>query len=99
MVHHYAAHLVAPLDDLCAAPGARVLWAALREAFPSALAAVLMPTHLQFLDAGTDVDGALRQLRRALAEWTRTTPFEHPWMTVKPPTPVRDVEKLRTGVR
>jgi hypothetical protein len=77
-------------------------WRRLRDAFPEALAAVLMPNHVHLVSALDHPDRGRRRLAKVMSGVTRsgTCGLAPPlWTPVAPPVMVPDTHQLRRVVR
>jgi hypothetical protein len=102
MIYHVTAGALGGLAPLRAFEPAARAWRALSAALATALAAVLMPTHLHLLVAAADPDELRRGLGALLSGLTRSGAFgpaRRLWEPVPPPEPVPDRCHLRRLVR
>ncbi len=88
-----------PAAPLCQRESAAWMWRGLRQMFPNALAAALMPNHLHVLAPLTDPARTHQCFRRLLGAFARS--FEIPllWKRVPEPEPVATTDKLLRKVR
>jgi hypothetical protein len=88
------------VDGLCDAPLAAKLWAALRRAFPDALACVLMPNHVHLVVAEPSAEVARDKMRAIVSGMRRADGGRQVvWERVALPSVVPDVHHLRRLVR
>ncbi|HEY3354738.1 MAG TPA: hypothetical protein VGQ83_15905, partial [Polyangia bacterium] len=103
MLCHIVVHAAGRLTPLAPFEAAAVTWLRLREEYPLALGAVLMPDHFHLLVDIADPDGVRRRLGAVLSGLTRSEPYgrrrRRLWDPVPTPDPVRNLRHLRRDVR
>ncbi|MFO0567816.1 MAG: hypothetical protein U0263_19305 [Polyangiaceae bacterium] len=99
MFSHFAASALpgqTPLSDFGAA---WLLWRSLRAAFPTALAACLMPNHIHIVLECSDSDEARVLLARLLAWTSRRSNQRRVWQRVPVPSVIPNAQHLLRVVR
>lgn len=97
MLAHYTAHAAGNLLPLTDDEVCRWLWERLRDAFPGALAAILMPDHLHMIAPLLEV--ARRRLAAILGACARRFRMGHTWARVPEPAPLATPDKVPRAVR
>ncbi len=95
---HVAAHTVSR-TPVRSPEAADWLWLRLRAAFPSVIAACLMPDHLHLLLSPECAAGLSSRLGRVLGGFSRHVGLPLCWAPVAEPTPIPNLEHLRRTVR
>jgi hypothetical protein len=102
MLYHITARALGRLEPFALFAAAAATWRRLRAAFPDALAAILMPTHLHLLLEAVDPAGVRRRVGGLLGGLTRTGlcgPVRRVWEPVPALQVVQDPLHLRRQVR
>ena len=97
MLAHYTAHALGGLQPLSDDDVCRWLWERLREGFPEALAAILMPDHLHLI--ARLFQAARRRLAAILGACARRFGLGNTWELVPEPQVIRTPDKIPRGVR
>ncbi len=100
MLVHVVARAARPSANLCDPQVAPLLWAALRRAFPAALACVLMPDHLHIIVRARSPAEARKRLGAVLSGLRRSARARaiH-WQRVPPPAVIADLQHAARQVR
>jgi len=100
MLFHVTARLLRSDFRLTDQPVGSWLWQRLRDKFPEALSAVLMPYHLHLQAAGTAAASIHQQLRNVVHSLARCRQFNGlKWEPVAPPQPIPDIRYARRQLR
>jgi hypothetical protein len=97
MYYDFVAHCRWPFAPVAERSSAPWLWNGLREIYPSALAAALMPNHLHVVAPTSDPDVELARLRHLLGAFARV--FGVGWNRVPDPKPLATIDKVVRQVR
>ena len=99
MIVHLTARLRPELHLLVDLANAWWLWRRLRETWPTALAAVLMDSHLHLVVRVTDAGAATSALGAVLGGHARHVGEPRLWLRVPDPTPLGSAKHVRRSVR
>ena len=98
-VYHLVAHCRPNRAPLALAEQARWLWERLREDFPDALGAALMPNHVHLVLLTADPDQSRRRLAALLASFSRRFGHGELWLTLPVAAPLASPDKALRQVR
>ena len=99
-IAHITARLLPGSPSLCNDAGAEWFWDHLRQVFPEALFALLMPTHLHLICPMREGGATLRSLARLLGHHTRKfNGRDGGWRPLEEPAAIRTPRILERSVR